>query len=119
MNVLIKIVGFILLIGGIALVLKPDLIFPASAHPVGYATIEKRVKWGIVIGLGLFLIFFQQWGQWWLTVWALLALLTCGIIIARLFGLVMDGFFVKQIIWLLIEAIMAIGFGLLYQRINP
>jgi undecaprenyl pyrophosphate phosphatase UppP len=77
--------------------------------------IEVRVKWGFLIGLGILFIFYNQWSDWKLTVCALLFFLTLGIIIARLFGLVLDDFFSKQLLWLTIEIFALIIFGILYR----
>nr|WP_281754255.1 hypothetical protein [Neptunitalea chrysea] len=77
--------------------------------------IEMRVKWGFLIGLGILLIFFNQWNDWKLMVCALLFFQTLGIIIARLIGFVLDGFFSKQLLWLTIEVVAFIIFGILYR----
>ena len=77
--------------------------------------IEVRVKWGFLIGLGILFIVYNQWSDWKLTVCALLSFLTLGIIIARLLGFVLDGFFSKQLHWLTIEIVVLIIFGILYR----
>jgi len=116
MNLILKISAIILIISGFILTCKPDLISSASAPLNGYEMIEKRVKWGFLIGLGIFLIFPQQWADWGLTLWALLSALALGIIIARLVGFVLDGLFAKQIQWLLIEMAVLCIFSFLYWR---
>ncbi|MFC5284673.1 DUF4345 family protein [Pedobacter alpinus] len=115
MTFFLKIVGVILLIGGCVLTYKPNLIskIPLPENP--YQMIEMRVRWGFLIGLGILFIFFNQWSDWKLTVCALLFFLTLGIIIARLFGFVLDGFFSKQLLWLTIEVVVLIIFGILYR----
>jgi hypothetical protein len=118
MNLLLKAFGLILVAGGVVLTCKPGLIGSAVGELSAYEMIERRVKWGFLVGVGIFLFAFRQWGQWGSMVWALLAALTLGIIISRLLGFMLDGIFVKQIIWLLIEIIIAIAFSLLYWRCN-
>jgi hypothetical protein len=95
---------------------EPDLISSSSAQWGGYEMIEKRVKWGLLIGLGIFPIFHHQWENWELTLWALLSALTFGIIIARLLGFILDGRFTKQLLWLLMELVILLVFGFLYWR---
>ncbi|RZJ99805.1 MAG: DUF4345 domain-containing protein [Flavobacterium sp.] len=94
---------------------QPDIIskIPLPKNP--YQMIEMRVKWGFLIGLGILFIFCNQWRDWKLTVCAFLFFLTLGIIIARLFGFVLDGFYSKQLLWLGIEVVVLIIFGILYR----
>lgn len=115
MTVFLKLIGTALLIAGCVLTYNPNLIsnIPLSENP--YQMIEVRVKWGFLIGLGILFTFSNQWSDWKLTVCALLFFLTLGIIIARLFGFVLDGFFSKQLLWLTIEIIALIIFGILYR----
>lgn len=116
MNFVLKILGVIILIIGLSLTLKPDLFSKLPTAITGYQMIEKRVKWGALIGFGLFLIFFTDWTSWRLIVSGLLFGLIEGIIIARLTGFVLDGFFTGQLWWLLIEFTVAILFGYLYFK---
>jgi len=118
MNILLKIFGLFIITVGISLTVRPDLIIPSSAHYSGYEMIEKRVRWGFVIGSGIFLIAFRQWGHWGMTIWAFLATLSFGIVIARLIGLFLDGFFMKQFLWLMIEVVLGAIFTWLYWRLN-
>ena len=115
MTVFLKIIGTVLLIAGCVLTYKPNLIrqIPLSENP--HQMIEVRVKWGFLIGLGILFIFYTQWSDWKLAVCAVLFFLTLGIIIARLFGFVLDGYFSKQILWLTIEIVALIIFGILYS----
>tara|TARA_R110000751_G_scaffold198975_1_gene303720 strand:- start:401 stop:760 length:360 start_codon:yes stop_codon:yes gene_type:complete len=115
MNLFLKIIGTVLLVSGCALTYKTNLIskIPLPENP--YQMIEVRVKWGFLMGLGILFIFFNQWSDWKQTVCALLFFLTLGIVIARLFGFVLDGFFSKQLLWLTIEVIALIIFGILYR----
>ncbi len=116
MNFVLKILGVIILIIGLSLTFKPDLFSKLPSLITGYQMIEKRVKWGALIGFGLFLIFLTDWTSWRLIVSGLLFGLTAGIIIARLTGFVLDGFFTGQLWWLLIEFTVAILFGYLYFK---
>jgi len=116
MNLSLKISGVVLLIAGFILTIKPDLLAKFAASVDGYQMIEKRVKWGILIGLGIFLIYYHNGNSWKSLVAALVTALTFGIIIARLAGFVLDGFFVRQIWWLLIELAVFTIFGFLYWK---
>jgi len=105
-----------LLISGFILAIKPDLFCKFSASIDGYQMIEKRVKWGFLIGFGGFIMFPQNLASWGLLVTALLTSATIGIIIARLTGFALDGFFTKQLYWLLMELVALIVFGFFYWK---
>jgi hypothetical protein len=118
MNLSLNISGTILLIIGFALVIKPNLFGNFSAPVDAYQMIEKRVKWGMFIGLGIFLLFHRDWTSWGLITAGFLTTLTLGVILARLTGFVLDGFITKQLWWLFIEFIALILFGYLYWKQN-
>ena len=104
--------------GGFIMVYSPELI---SIHPIAtdpYQVIEKRVRRGFAIGLGLLFLFHHPWTPWGLTVFALLIALTTGIILARLLGMLWDGFFAKQLLWLAIELGALLIFGFLYGKLK-
>lgn len=115
MTVALKIIGVFFLIAGCVLTYKPTIINKNSLPKNAYQIIEVRVKWGFVIGLGIFLISYDQWSNWNLLVYSVLFFITLGIIIARLFGFVLDGFFSKQLLWLTIEIVALLLFGTLYS----
>lgn len=117
MNFPFKIAGIILVVIGLIMTYKPNLI-TGSPTTDPYQMIEKRVKWGFTIGLGIFLTFHRDWSSWQLTIIALLISLTLGIVIARLLGFVLDGYFTKQLLWLLIELAALLLFGFLYWKMK-
>lgn len=98
------------------LAIKPDLFGKFSPAIGSNQMIEKRVKWGMLIGLGGFLVVTNDWFSWGLLTTAFLASVTLGILLARLTGFVLDGIFIKQLYWLLIEVAALISFGFLYWK---
>jgi hypothetical protein len=116
MTTLLKLSGVILLIGGIILTIKPDFFCKIATTPDPYQMIEKRVMWGILIGLGGFLIINNSWSSFGLIPTVLLLSMTIGIILARLTGFVLDGFFTKQLYWLLVEIAVLLILGLWYFK---
>ncbi|WP_207435954.1 hypothetical protein [Sabulibacter ruber] len=118
MNSFLKISGTILLIAGFVLAIKPNLFGNFSTPVDAYQMIEKRVKWGLFIGLGVFLLFHRDWASWGLITAGFLTALTFGVILARLTGFVLDGFITKQLWWLLIEFVALMLFGFLYWKQN-
>ncbi|WP_414601173.1 DUF4345 family protein [Algoriphagus sp. NG3] len=97
MTVFLKIFGAVLLIAGCVLTYKPNIISNIPLSENQNQMIEVRVKWGFLIGLGILLIFYNQWSNWKLVVCAVLFFLTFGIVVARLHGIALDGFFFKTI----------------------
>ena len=118
MTVFFKIIGAVLFMAGGVLTYKPNIISKIPLPENAYQMIEMRIKWGFLIGLGMLLIFYNQWGSWKLLVCAVLFFLTLGIVIARLLGFVLDDFFSKQLLWLTIEIVALIIFGILYRYAN-
>ena len=110
----LKIDGVVLLMAGCVPNIISKFPFPENA----YQMIEMMIKWGFLIGLGMFLIFYNQWSNWKLLVCAVFFFLTLGIVIARLFGFVLDCFFSKQLLWLTIEIVALLIFGILYRYAN-
>lgn len=118
MNLLIKIIGIIMLIVGFAFTIKPNLVSTIPESVSSYQMIEKRVMWGMLIGLGIFAIFYHQIDAWKPGIFALLSAVTLGIIIARIIGMFMDGFYTKQLLWFGIEFIFLVIFAILYRKLK-
>jgi hypothetical protein len=83
-----------------------------------FEAIERRIWWGLLIGLGLLLIFNQQWSPWLPTLLITAVALLVGLLVARFMGIVLDGSVPKQ--WLLVLVEVAIAAPLLwwYLRIR-
>lgn len=79
---------------------------------------EKRIIWGIFIGLGLFTIFYYQIDSWKTGIFGLLSALTLGIMISRIIGLIIDGFFAKQFLWLGIEFLFLVIFAFFFWKLK-
>ncbi|RXG21715.1 putative protein DUF4345 [Leeuwenhoekiella polynyae] len=107
-----------MILAGCVLTYKPNIISKIPLPENAYQMIEIRVKWGFLTGLGILLIFYNQWSNWKLLACAVLFFLILGIVIARLFGFVLHGFFSKQLLWLTIEIVALLIFGILYRYAN-
>lgn len=115
MAIFLKITGFILLILGCVLTYKLNLISHSPFPKDNYKMIEMRLIGGFLIGLSILFFFFNHWNSWKVIIPAFLFFLILGIIVARTFGIIMDGFFIKQVLWLTIEFVILIIFGILYK----
>lgn len=117
MGTLLKILGIMAILVGLLLSYKPDLLHSSPMPSDAYLAIERRVKWGFLIGLGTGLCFHPYLWPWRLFFPGILMALILGIIIARLFGFALDGFFVKQLQWLAIECVTWILFAFWYFKV--
>jgi len=101
---------------GFIIAYKPQIITEIPASITAYQMIEKRIIWGTFIGIGIFLLFNNHWKVGLSIIYALLFFLILGIIIARFLGLLLDGYFPKQLLWLVIEIIILVAFAFLYWK---
>ena len=110
-----SIIGIAVLIIGILLTIYPQWISAIPKETKGYELIEKRVGYGFLIGFGIFTILYQHNTSWKTIVCLLLFSFTLGVIVARSIGLLVNGFFLKQFLWLGIEFIILLFFAILYH----
>jgi len=110
--------GLVFLIAGIIIVANPELITNNPVPEDTFEAIERRIWWGLLIGLGMLLIFNQQWTPWLPTFLVTTVALLAGLLVARFMGIVLDGSVPKQ--WLLVLVEVAIAAPLLwwYLRIR-
>lgn len=119
MNIALKVFGTAILLAGLVLTYKPGLISRTTPPSDAYAMIEARVRWGFLIGIGLFIILNQNWIVAWLTLYEFGFYIILGIIIARTAGMLLDGTFPKQWLWLGIEFAILLVFAFLMRSRDP
>ena len=107
-----RVLGLLTLIAGIIIVANPELITKKPIPADTFEAIERRIWWGLLIGLGLLLLFNQQWTPWLPTLLITAVALLVGLLAARLIGIVLDGSVVKQ--WYLVLVEIAIAAPLLW-----
>lgn len=107
-----------LLVAGFILVYNPALLKNEPLPTDPYQVIEKRVRWGLVIGFGLLLLFHHPWNHWGFAVSEMMVFITFGIILARILGFLLDGYFAKQMLWLGIEVSVLLLLGFLYWKLK-
>ncbi len=112
----LQIVGFIIFLLGFILTYNPELV---SRNPIPedtFRAIERRVRWGFLMGGGMLLMFHHQITPYLFTVAALGMTLTLGALISRVIGIVLDGSAPRQWMWVVIELIMVVAFGVWYIK---
>ena len=116
--ILIRAVGFIILIAGIIIVVNPELITKKAVPEDTFEAIERRIWWGLLIGLGLLLMFNRQWSPWLPVLLISAVALIAGLLAARLIGIVLDGSIVKQWYLVLVEIVIAAPLLWWYLRVR-
>ncbi|MEZ9237717.1 DUF4345 family protein [Shewanella sp. 10N.286.52.A9] len=107
-RILIRGLGFILLLIGLVLSANPELVSNKPIPNDTFNAVERRIWWGLFIGAGLLLQFHFQLTPWQATVSATLTSLLIGLLIARLIGIVLDGSVPKQWVNVAIELVMLV-----------
>ncbi|MFY0665512.1 MAG: hypothetical protein JXQ97_12880 [Natronospirillum sp.] len=78
---------------------NPELVSDKPVPDDPFKAVERRVWWGILIGLGLLMMTHHQLKPFLLTVAATGSALMLGFLIARILGIVLDGSTLKQWYW--------------------
>jgi len=112
----LQVAGIIILLLGVFLAYNPELVSSKPIPEDTFRAIERRVRWGFLIGLGLLLMFHHQVKPYLFTVAALGMTLTLGALISRVMGIVLDGSAPRQWMWVVVELAMVIGFGFWYAN---
>ncbi len=118
LSLTLKIIGFFVFAAGIVLAWSPELI---SSKPVPediFRAVERRVWWGVLIGLGLIPFFHGTVKPWLPTIIAVGGALTFGVLIARLIGIAVDGSVVKQWFWVAVEFVILIALWAWYSKLK-
>ncbi|TCS39789.1 DUF4345 family protein [Reinekea marinisedimentorum] len=97
-SVILRLVGGVLILAGILLAANPELVSNKPVPEDTFAAVERRIWWGLIIGVGFLPMFHQQWGPWGATLAATGSSLMLGLLVARLIGIALDGSVAKQ--WL-------------------
>lgn len=115
-SLLLKLTGILLLIVGVVLVVNPELISSKPIPDNTFAAIERRIWWGLIIGLGTLLLFHHELTPWLPTLAATGASMMFGLLVARLIGIMLDGSLIKQ--WLYVGIELALLAPLLWWYLS-
>jgi len=111
----LRIVGIVLAGVGILAAVFPHWFGPltgGSEPPVDvYEAVERRIRGGMWLGLGLGFIAVTAWRPWSLSIPTVLFYVTLGALMARMLGIVVDGTVSKQWLLVAIEAAIMAGLG--------
>ena len=117
-NIALTIVGVALIIFGVTLVSNPELVSNKPIPDDTFEAIERRIWWGLFIGLGTLLLFHHQLRPWLQTVAATCASLVFGLLIARFIGIVLDGSVAKQWVYVGVEVVILLPLIWWYMKVR-
>lgn len=105
-SLVFRLVGAVLILVGLTLVSNPELVSNKPIPTDTFEAIERRIWWGLFIGVGCLLLFHHQLRPWLPTLAAASCSLLFGLLVARLVGIALDGSVAKQ--WLYVGVEVAI-----------
>ncbi|MCV2402232.1 DUF4345 family protein [Marinomonas sp. C2222] len=113
-----KLVGAVFILIGLVLAAAPELVSNKPVPSDIFKAVERRIWWGLFIGIGILLQFHYQISPWQLTLSATLSSLLVGLLVARLIGIVLDGSVAKQWLNVGIELILLVPLIWWYSKIS-
>ncbi|MEK9500905.1 hypothetical protein [Gaopeijia maritima] len=103
----IRILGTVLAVAGVIAAVAPGWFGPLTGggEPPAdaFEAVERRVRGGMVLGLGLVLIAVTSLRPWSVSLPTAVFYLMTGALAARLLGLVLEGAVPKQWLWVAVE----------------
>jgi len=115
---LFRAIGTVSIIVGILLVSDAELISSKPIPDDTFRTIEKRIWWGLLIGIGTLLLFHHQVQPCLHPLGATSSSLIFGVLVARLLGISLDGSVAKQWAWVAVEAVILVVLVWWYRKIS-
>lgn len=104
----LRVVGFVLVVAGAIAAAFPGWFGPLTGGPGPppdvYEAIERRIRGGMVLGVGLSLVAIPALRPWSTSIPSAILYFMTGALAARLYGLIFDGSDPKQWLWVAVEA---------------
>lgn len=113
----LRMLGGALALAGLVLAFAPTLVSDPGPAADSFAAIERRIPWGLLLGVGAFLVARTQLKPWSHTLASFVFWVVIGILVARGIGLALDGADSgMQWVWVLVEVIVIAGAGAFLAR---
>ena len=105
-----QILGIVLAGVGVIAAVAPGWFGPLTGGPEPpadvYHAIERRIRGGMLLGVGLTLIAVNALRPWSTSIPSAILYFMAGALAARLLGLIVDGTVAKQWLWVAVEAVV-------------
>ncbi|MFI3246094.1 MAG: hypothetical protein R3Y10_06345 [Ferrimonas sp.] len=105
--------GMLSIVLGLIFVCNPELIRKKTIPKDRFQAVERRIWWGLFIGIGIIFFLRQEFYSWPISVAIGGAAIIFGLLMARLIGLALDGSVRKQWLNVAIELVI-LGLFLLW-----
>lgn len=106
----LRIFGIVLAVVGVVAALFPNWFGPLTGGPEPpvdvHEAIERRVRGGMVLGVGLVFVAVTALRPWSTSIPSAIFYFTIGALAARVLGLLFDGTVPKQWLWVAVEAVV-------------
>lgn len=114
----LRILGGVLVLAGLVLSVAPTLALDPGDAPDLFEAIERHVRWGLLIGIGLLLAVRTSLRPWRVTFAHLVCWVSAGYLVARLIGIAVEGASSgRQWLWVGVEvAICLVAGGYLVRK---
>ncbi|MEO0812613.1 MAG: hypothetical protein AAFY60_07095 [Myxococcota bacterium] len=116
----VKVLGWVLLVLGTVATLVPEWFAPLTRADTPssdlFEIVERRVRGGMLLGLGLVLVGVSGFRPWSTSIPSAVFYLLTGALTARVFGIMVDGAVPKQWMLVAIEAALMTGAALWMWR---
>ena len=113
-----RIIGLALIVIGVTLVSNPELLSNQPVPADTFEAIERRIWWGLFIGIGALLLFRHQLKPWLATLAAACVSIVFGLLMARLLGIMLDGSVAKQWLYVGIEVVILVPLVWWYLKVR-
>lgn len=109
LRLLLQVLGGLLFLGSLVLIFAPTLVSNPGPSPDLFETIERRVRWGALTGLGGFMVVLYPWKPWPVALLKFAFWMSTGYLVARVIGIGMEGVGSgKQWLWLGVELVLMV-----------
>lgn len=114
----LRCIGVVCLLLGLVLAANPELVSSQPIPSDTFRAVERRIWWGLLIGVGLLLQFHHQLRPWVATFAATCSTLIFGLLVARFIGIALDGSVLKQWLYVALEAALVVPLAWWYWRVR-
>lgn len=118
-SLVLRIAGGIIIAIGVALVSNPELVSNKPVPTDTFQAVERRIWWGLIIGVGTLFLFHHQLHPWMATIAATISSLLFGLLVARIIGIMLDGSVAKQWLWVGVEVVLLAVCLWWYLKVRP
>ncbi len=108
---ILRVVGGLLALAGFVLAFEPRLLMDLPVVDDRFEAVEQHVRWGLLSGVGLLLVFRTRLKPWGETLAHAALWIVLAYLIARFMGIAIEGGSDRQWMWVVVEAALLVPLG--------